>query len=567
MFAAEPEEEFRAVWLTTFAGLDWPHTYDPEKQKSSLLEIIDRLHAAHFNAIMFQTRSRGDAFYKSSFEPWARELTGVTGQDPGWDPLAFLIKHAHKRGIEVHAWFNVYKIWGAIPIPYDREPAHILESHPGWARLYGDEWWLDPGEPGVHTYLMKVALDLVERYPVDGIHFDHIRYPGRDFDDEIAYRRFGDGKDIHQWRRDNITLFVREFYKLATAIRPELKIGSAPIGVYRSVPGFSGPTAYFDYYQDPEQWLREGIHDYIVPQVYWNIAHNPKFDIIMSDWTKRAHGRHIYGGIGIFRPEISSELYFQISVTRALGISGQVLFRYNHLGSYNQTVHAYSKPVAVPGMRWKKDRQDHFVNGRLTKHIMKASDTTGIPEWLPAHVRFAVKKNNSHNLLVKEDRGSDSPQRYIIYRSDKYPINTNNPDHLLAVLPATTASFTDEIYNPASSEYHYLVTTLNGHDGEPEHSSSDKIDEIARILNREIVLPFTADQSDPDLYHLTFYMQHGATSSVRIIDEFTGRQYPIIEGFLDAGYHTISVPGNFTEPFMLCVMQIGDRVTERLLRR
>jgi uncharacterized lipoprotein YddW (UPF0748 family) len=557
IFAVEPDEEFRAVWLTTFAGLDWPGSFDPEEQKRSLRAIVDRLHAAHFNAIIFQARSRGDAFYQSTFEPWARELTGVIGKDPGWDPLAFLIEEAHGRGMEVHAWFNVYKVWGGTPIPYDSNPPHVLATNPAWARLYGNEWWLDPGEPGVHAFLMKVALDIVERYPVDGIHFDHIRYPGRDFDDTYSFLRFGDGQDIHSWRRANITNFVREFYKYAAVIRPDLKVGSAPIGIYRSLPGFYGSTAFIDYYQDPEQWFREGIHDYIVPQVYWNVAQDPKFDIIMHDWSKRAHGRHIYGGIGLFRPEIYNEVYLQVSITRALGIPGQVYFRYNHLGDRAQLDRIYSKPALLPRMPWKGARRD-LLNNRMIK-----VETSVMPDWIPAHLRFAIEENNRYKQLFNGINGTYFPQRYIIYRSDNYPINTNNPEHLLAVLPATTASFTNEILNPESSDFHYLLTVLSGDD----EGSVDGIDETARILNREILLPLQADPYDRDLFHLMFYMPRGASTFVHIVDDLTGTQYPVIRGFLDAGFHALPLHRSYTQPFTRCIIQVGDRVTERLIRR
>lgn len=457
LFAHEPDEEFRAVWLTTFAGLDWPQTYDPEEQRKSLREIVERLHAANFNAIIFQTRSRGDAFYQSSFEPWARELTGITGQDPGWDPLAFLIEHARIRGMEVHAWFNVYKVWGGSPIPHELEPPHILDRNPEWARLDGVEWWLDPGEPGVQSYLMKVALDLVERYPVDGIHFDHIRYPDRRFDDAITHKRFGGNKDIEEWRRDNITNFVREFYRYATAIRPDLKIGSAPVGVYKPIHGFFWATAYVDYYQDPEKWLREGIHDYIVPQVYWDIAQNPKFETIMSDWRDRSHNRHVYGGIGIFRPEIYEELYRQVFITRALGIRGQVYFRYDHLGNSEQLLNTYKYPAALPRMPWKEK------NGSCAK---------------------------------------------------------------------------------------------------------DCIDEIARMLNREIVLSLKSDSFEPDSLRFSFYLPHDSFVSIGIIDEITGNKYSImIENYFETGFHSVLIHRNRTQPLTRCVVQVNGRMTERLIKR
>jgi len=455
LFSNEPKEEFRAVWLTTFAGLDWPKTFDPKEQQRSLLEIIEHLHAENFNAIIFQARSRGDAFYKSYFEPWARELTGTPGEDPGWDPLAFLIEHAHSRGMEVHAWFNVYKVWGGSPIPYGLDPPHILDRNSGWARLSEGEWWLDPGEPGVQLHLLKVALDLIERYPVDGIHFDHIRYPGRRFDDAITHRRFGGNKNLEDWRRDNITNFVREFYRYANAIRPDLKIGSAPIGVYKPIPGFFWATAYVDYYQDPEEWLREGIHDYITPQVYWDIAQNPKFDAVLRDWGNRAHNRHVYGGIGIFRPEVYNEVYRQVFITRALGIPGQVYFRYSHLGNSGQIANAYNHPAAPPRMPWKEN-----IENRM----------------------------------------------------------------------------------------------------------QDQIDEVARLLDREIVLLLENNPDQPDSVRFSFYLPESSYVSIRVINELNRRPYFIIDDFFETGFHSVPLHRNRLYSLTRCKVQVNGRITERLLR-
>jgi len=563
LFSDEPEEEFRAVWLTTYAGLDWPKSFDIEEQKRSLLEILDLLKEAHFNAIIFQARSRGDAFYKSAFEPWARELTGSIGNNPGWDPLAFLIEQAHSRNIEVHAWFNVYKVWGGIPIPFDLVSRHILDSNPGWARFYDNEWWLDPGEPGVHAHLLKVALDLVERYPIDGIHFDHIRYPGRDFDDSLTYQRFGKPEDLHEWRRDNITNFVRDFYTYATAIRPELKVGSAPMGVYRSVAGFNGASGYLDYYQDAERWLREGIHDYIVPQVYWNVLQHPRFDVILRDWMKRTHGRHIYAGIGVFRSEILNEVYHQVSIARGLDTPGQVFFRYEHLNDTFRFAKRYASPASIPRMEWKEKLEP-------THNYIDMIETSHSADWMPVHLRRAMYDNDQQKNNTPEKEISRLPQRYIIYRSDTYPINTNNPDHLLAVLPATTASFTVEMHNPSSSDFHYLVSMLNGREVDDFPANTlyeNEIDEIAKLLDREIILPLKPDPNDPDSYHITLYTPRGMSTSMKLVDEDGDSYFTIIEGFLDAGFHTIPIHIPAEKPFVTCIITVNDRTTERILKR
>jgi uncharacterized lipoprotein YddW (UPF0748 family) len=567
LYADEPEEEFRAVWLTTFAGLDWPKSFDPDEQKRSLLAIIDSLYNANFNAILFQARSRGDAFYRSSFEPWARELTGITGEDPGWDPLAFLIEHARRRGMEVHAWVNVYKVWGGSPIPFDAEPRHILDRYPTWGRIYGNEWWLDPGEPGVHSFLLKVSLDLIEKYPLDGIHFDHIRYPGRDFDDAGTYLRFGHGENLHDWRRENISRFVREFYRLATAIRPDLKIGSAPIGVYKSLPGYNGSSAFVDYYQDVEGWLREGVHDYIVPQVYWNVANNPKFDTIIYDWKSRSHGRHVYGGIGIFRPEVYDELFLQLSITRSLEIPGQVYFRYAHLAGRRDLRSLYRNRLSVPSMPWVADRAVSFNSMPL---LFAPSDTVASPDWIPTHLQYVLYHNNNGLDTLGKDSGASAPQRYIVYRSMMYPINTNNPEHLLAVLPATTASFNSEMYNPLSSGYYYLITELSdeesiGDDNDTSSVLSQPVRTVARLLGREIVLPCYSEANKPGKYNLCVYFPKGASGTIVIEDPITGREYTVVEGFLDSGMHTIPLTGFFIDDFMRCTLHVGGRKTDRYL--
>jgi uncharacterized lipoprotein YddW (UPF0748 family) len=522
------QAEVRGVWLTTFGGLDWPKSTDPIEQQRSLLQILERLHALHFNTIFFQVRSRGDAFYRSSFEPWARELTGVPGKDPGWDPLAFLLEHAGKYGIEVHAWFNVYKVWGPSPIPFDTRPEHVLARFPEWSRLYQNEWWLDPGIPEVNEHILAVALDLITRYPVEGIHFDHIRYPGRDFDDVGTFALYGNSGDLHSWRRENINRFIRDFYNLAGAVRPDIKIGSAPIGLFRELPGFSGSSAFTDYYQDAEQWLREGIHDYIIPQVYWNIANNPKFDIVISDWAKRTHGRHIYGGIGIFKPEIARESELQVSITRALGLRGQVFFRYGHINSVSGFGNVYYSPVRTPDMGWKSspaDGDDPVPS--LLRTVIQRSEAQFFGS-------FMLSDNKSVTAFI--------PQRYIVYRASGLPINTNNPSHLLAVLPATTESFNASMLNPVTDRFYYLVSILRDDDNTDHDRTAirmDLYDRISNILGREILI--TRILKSGDEMEVRLFTRNGGSMRVVMTDEDNRVMFDLFEGYLDPGLHAMNI--------------------------
>jgi uncharacterized lipoprotein YddW (UPF0748 family) len=187
---AQPKEEVRAVWLTTAFGLDWPKSYNKEIQKEEIINILDELKDANFNTVMLQVRARGDLIYPSKIEPWAKSLTGELGNDPGYDPLKFIIAEAHKRGIEIHAWWNVYKVYGK-GMPAETLPEHPVLKYPDFCSEYRDEWWMDPGIPAVRKYLLNVIMEMVRNYDIDGINLDYLRYPNKDFDDYSTYRKFG----------------------------------------------------------------------------------------------------------------------------------------------------------------------------------------------------------------------------------------------------------------------------------------------------------------------------------------------------------------------------------------
>ena len=259
------------MWITTASGLDWPQTTDRVEQQTSLRALLRGVKAARFNTIFFQVRARGDAYYRSRYEPWAENLTGALGKDPGWDPLAFVLAEAHELGIEVHAWFNVFKIRGPNPVG-PSTPEHPSRTLACFTVEQDGELWLDPGRPEVRTYLATVALDLVRRYDIDAINFDFIRYPGTSFGDGESFARYGKAMKIHDWRRQNITAFVREVYAQAVHLKPMLKVGSSPLGVYREETNGSQRGSFYWVYQDSYSWLREGIHDYLSPQVYWQIV-------------------------------------------------------------------------------------------------------------------------------------------------------------------------------------------------------------------------------------------------------------------------------------------------------
>ncbi len=358
-----PRQELRGVFLTTTNSLDWPKSVNQEEQQTSLKRIVEDMKRAHLNAIFFQVRARGDAYYRSHYEPWAENLTGTLGNDPGWDPLAFLLEEAHAAGLEVHAWFNVYKIRGPEPPP-PSAPQHPARAYPAWVVQYERESWLDPGVPAAREYLVRVFSDLVAKYDLDGVCFDFIRYPGRDFPDAETYRRFGRGMARDDWRRANVSAFVRDAHAAAARLKPALKVGAAPLGNYRGPLSAQPDTkmtegSVGDFLQDSRVWLQNGWLDYLVPQVYWTLefdTRGPDFVHLVRSWLREAEGKHIYVGIGAYKPEIARQIPDQITATRILGAQGQVFFRYEHIKEMNLFGDRYARPASVPVMKWKEGR-------------------------------------------------------------------------------------------------------------------------------------------------------------------------------------------------------------------
>lgn len=365
VISSQPKEEVRAVWVTTVFNLDWPKTTGPSSQKAEMITLLDKFKAANFNTIMLQIRARGDLLYPSLLEPWAKALTGTLGGNPGYDPLQFTIEEAHKRGMEVHAWWNVYKVYGT-GTPPNTNPQHVVLKRPDLCKLYANEWWMDPGYPDTKTYLLNLAMEMIRKYDIDAIHFDFIRYPNPDFDDAHSYSLYGTGVNKSDWRRSNINQFVFALYDSVQAVKPKIKVGSAPIGIYKDLSTCnSGWDGYTQIFQDSRRWMLAKKHDYLSPQIYWDINTCPRFDTLAMDWINNAAGRHIYPGIAIYRMAAgdgnwpASEILAQLDSARLFGGHGQTYYRAvsfldNWKSIYNLVREGqYKYPANIPPMPWK----------------------------------------------------------------------------------------------------------------------------------------------------------------------------------------------------------------------
>ena len=377
--------EFRGVWVATVDNIDWPSRRDlsTAEQQAELITILDRAVQLRLNAVIFQVRPAGDALYESKIEPWSEFLTGAMGRapDPYYDPLAFAVAEAHRRGLELHAWFNPFR--ARHPAETSAvSPRHLSRRRPDLVRRYGSFLWMDPGSAEVRRYTTRVIVDVVRRYDVDAVHIDDYFYPYRErdsrgreipFPDDATWRRYrraGGRLSRDDWRRQNVDVLVKELYAAVKAEKPTVKFGISPFGIWRphSPESVRGLDAYHELFADSRKWLRNGWLDYFAPQLYWAVASpNQSYAELLRWWVEQnTKGRHIWAGnfssrvaatSGVRWP--SSELLEQIRLTRQQpGAGGNVHFSMQLFLQNRDSIierlagAAYATPALVPASPW-----------------------------------------------------------------------------------------------------------------------------------------------------------------------------------------------------------------------
>ncbi|MDE2613257.1 MAG: family 10 glycosylhydrolase, partial [Burkholderiales bacterium] len=311
----EPRE-FRGAWVASVANIDWPSRpgLAPDAQRAEALAIIERARTIGLNALILQVRPAGDALYPSTLEPWSEYLTGAQGRapDPPWDPLAFWIAESHRRGLELHAWFNPYRARHSSARSPLAAP-HFALRDPAAVKRYGDQLWMDPGEPAAQAQTLAVVSDVLRRYDVDGVHIDDYFYPypvsvdgvEQPFPDDRSWSRYllADGLlGREDWRRANVDAMVQALHRAVRALRPLARFGISPFGLGRPdrrPPGVSGFSQYDKLFADVERWFDEGWLDYLAPQLYWPIDRaGQNFPLLLDAWIAgNRKQRHLWPGL------------------------------------------------------------------------------------------------------------------------------------------------------------------------------------------------------------------------------------------------------------------------------
>ena len=410
-----PKNEFRGVWIATVVNIDWPKTSidNVEKEKADYLEILNTYKKLNYNAVIVQIRSVGDAIYPSELAPWSRFLTGKEGQAPNpyYDTLAWMIEEAHNRGFEFHAWLNPYRATFDLN-KQQLSPNHDLFKHPEWMIEYGGKWYYDPALPEVQEHLTKVVKEVVDKYDIDAIHFDDYFYPytipGKVFNDNASFKKYGSGLSRSDWRRANVSNFVHTISTTIKASKPWVQFGISPFGVWRNKaqdPKGSetqSTSNYDDLYADPLLWMDQKWIDYILPQLYWSM-NNPRasYSKLVKWWSENSNNTAIYIGHASYKIRgdgdkswnFANEIPTQVDFARSFkNVSGSAYFSSKWFMNKNFDVarileenqYKYPAiPAAVPNL----------------KHII--IDTPVVTEFVKDSTKYSFSLKNPLNTNVR----------------------------------------------------------------------------------------------------------------------------------------------------------------------
>lgn len=437
-----PKYEVRAVWLTTIGGIDWPHSYaqserSAEKQKEELRAILDRLQKANINTVLLQTRIRATTIYPSQYEPWDGCLSGFPGKSPGYDALQFAIDECHKRGMEVHAW--------VVTIPVGKWNSYgcrqLRKRFPRLIKRIGQDGYMDPEATQTGCYLAEMCREIVQRYDVDGIHLDYIRYP--------ETWKFRISKDQ---ARGNITRIVEKIHQAVKKEKPWVKMSCSPIGKFDDLSRYwsHGWNAYTKVAQDAQAWLKDGLMDELFPMMYFR---GDQFFPFAIDWKEHSYGKIIAPGLGIYFldpkegkwniSDITSELYHLRNIGEGHAFFRNKFLLDNHQGVYDfVTAHFNRYPALVPPMTWESNKRPQ----QPVILCIEENEGTTTLRW-------------DNSLQYEDGTAIKTPSIYNnVYASKEYPVDVHDARNLI-LTRTTRRQLTTRTGNTPT---YYAVTTTDG---------------------------------------------------------------------------------------------------------
>ena len=463
-WAQLPKREMRGAWIQCVNGQF--QGMGTAKMQQTLIYQLDELWKDGVNVIIFQVRPECDALYKSNLEPWSRFLTGQQGKAPSpyWDPLEWMIKQCHARGMELHAWINPYR--ARTKSTKMLASNHIQVRKPQNCFDYDGLTILNPGIPENRDYICEVARDIVTRYDVDGIHMDDYFYPypatGQTIPDDAQFRQYNNGiRDRGDWRRHNVNLFIEQFYKTVHKAKPWVKVGISPFGIYRNMKNSktgsntNGLQNYDDLYADVLLWIDKGWLDYCVPQIYWEIGNKAAdYDTLIRWWNQYAGKRPLVIGEDVERTVKAADPANPSQHQQAAkfrlhrnmnNVKGYVLWyakaAVDNVGNYATMLREsyWRTPVLQPDMS--------FISKKTTKKVRKMK-----PVWT----------SDGYVLCWTPPKGKEwhnTATLYVVYR---FGVGERmDYDDARNIVAVTRDPFYKLPYVDGKKKYRYAVTALN----------------------------------------------------------------------------------------------------------
>ncbi len=522
-----PKREVRAAWVASVTNLDWPTSPSrtTAQKKQDAIDLLNELKASGINTIIFQVRTECDALYQSNFDPWSYWLTGQQGTPPSpyFDPLQFWIEESHKRGMELHAWFNPYRAERSVG-SYTLSSQHVVNTNPSWVITIAGFRFLDPGLPQVMNYISSVVYDVVSRYDVDGVHFDDYFYPYPPnqitTQDQQTFQQYPRGfTNINDWRRNNVNMMIKMVHDTIKSIKPWVKFGVSPFGIWRPgyPAGITGMDAYATIYCDALAWLRAKSIDYLTPQLYWPFGGGQDYAKLMPWWADSVakYGLHYYPGHAFYRVSVwtsPSELPNQIRLYRTNPkVQGGVFFRaWNFL----------ENPRGVTD-----SMKNDLFRYKALNPVMAFKDT--IKPNPPRNLRYE-KINGVYGLrwdvpLTASD--GDTAKRYVVYRfstSNIQPADLENPARIDDIvgsrqhIPSTLGQ---------TGPFYFVVTALDRNYNE---SAMSNIVSITAPSSPTLIQPPNGAANQRDTIVLRWNLPIGASTYRVQISTNSGFTSPLV---------------------------------------
>lgn len=460
-----PKREFRAAWVATVTNIDWPTSKGLTSfdQQNQAIAILDKHKANNINAILLQVRPSCDAMYQGGLEPLSEWLAGTQGGNLSqyYDPLKFWIDEAHKRGMELHAWFNPYR--SVVSSGSSVHNSHISKTKPEWNINYGSSpfKFLNPGIPEVQNYVASVIMDVVRRYDIDGVHFDDYFYPygGMGSQDTAAYNLYkGSFTNIGDWRRNNVNKFVAMVYDSIKATKSWVKFGISPFGIWKSGQPVPGLDAYSAIYCDAINWIQNKKLDYVTPQMYWKIAGAQDYSVLMPWWSVRTNGRHLYTGNAVYR---LTDVNFTTE-NNASEIQNQI--EMNRVNNRAQGFVAFSSKSITNNL---KGVQDSLRNNQF-----RYTSLPPVMPWLDsvaplAPVNLSALLSGS-NINLQWEKGplasdNDTSKYYVVYSAANQmaELQTDASQYIRYVSMNGSKQYSLPVANPTMSQFEVVVTAFD----------------------------------------------------------------------------------------------------------